>query len=461
LALTKELDMTNYLRYRRTYSAVALILIVVLGLSGWAGNASSNRSSSKQVSSLSLKAFQGQTLNLLFKEGYEIAAIQKYKRDFEKATGTHVKIEVYDEPTARQKFIFDCTSQTGAYDITSVSFWNLPAYRPCLEPLNSYEKTKRVAWFNSIAIPQSALKIMTVNGQLYDMPHTIIGGMFFYRRDNFQKYEIKPPQTTADILAAARKLHQADPSIIPFTGRGAPTFASLGTWLGWAWGYGAKLYDGNMCPRATDPTFEKAISDLMTLMTTYGPKDAASLTFTAAGEKFSSGRAAMMFDTSGFGTIFEDPTQSKVVGKVGFTLPKGPAGKPIQWTYMEGLGISKYSKHKDLAWLFLQWRMSKQLTQKEMEDGRFDVPNLNILHSAAYKSLAAKRGLTAYTTLLPQSWDNATIAHWPFVPQFAQIGDAFMQQISAAIAGQQSTSQALSKAQAALMQISKNAGYCT
>jgi hypothetical protein len=35
-----------------------------------------------------------------------------------------------------------------------------------------------------------------------------------------------------------------------------------------------------------------------------------------------------------------------------------------------------------------------------------------------------------------------------------------MQQISAAIAGQQSTSQALSKAQAALMQISKNAGYC-
>src|SRR5207248_11614272 len=69
------------------------------------------------------------------------------------------------------------------------------------------------------------------------------------------------------------------------------------------------------------------ICDLMTLMTTYGPKDAASLTFTAAGEKFSSGRAAMMFDTSGFGTIFVDPRQSKVVGKVGFTLPKGPAGK--------------------------------------------------------------------------------------------------------------------------------------
>src|SRR3712207_6850016 len=74
-------------------------------------------------------------------------------------------------------------------------------------------------------------------------------------------------------------------------------------------------------------TLFRSMSDLMTLMQDYGPEDAASLTFTQAGEKFSTGNAAMMFDTTGFGGIFEDPELSEVAGKVGFSLPKGPAGK--------------------------------------------------------------------------------------------------------------------------------------
>src|SRR3712207_8053169 len=58
-------------------------------------------------------------------------------------------------------------------------------------------------------------------------------------------------------------------------------------------------------------TLFRSMSDLMTLMQDYGPEDAASLTFTQAGEKFSTGNAAMMFDTTGFGGIFEDPELSE------------------------------------------------------------------------------------------------------------------------------------------------------
>lgn len=409
------------------------------------------------------RAFEGETLRVLFKEGYEIEAIQEYKEDFEKATGAKVEIEVYDEPTARQKFILDSTSKTGAYDVTSVSFWHLPEYERAeyLEPLGTYVENKQDPWLDPDAIPQSAKDVLSVDGELYALPHTVIGGMLFYREDLFEEHGIEPPQTTDEILAAAEKIQQEEPEISPFTARGAATFASLGTWLGWTWGYGGELYDENMCPQATDEGFARGTEDFMTLMRDYGPEDAASLTFTQAGEKFSSGNAAMMFDTTGFGGIFENPELSKVAGDVGYTLPTGPDGQPLQWTYIEGLGISKYSENKELAWLFLQWRMSDETTRKEVSEiGRFDVPNLNVIESEEYAALAEEKGLGDYTEKLPQSWDNITLDHWPFVPEFAKIGDAYMQEISSAIAGQQSTDEALEKAQSRLEKISEEAGYC-
>jgi ABC-type glycerol-3-phosphate transport system substrate-binding protein len=410
------------------------------------------------------RAFEGETLNLILKEGYEIEAIQEYVGEFEEATGANVEIEVFDEPTARQRFILDSTSQTGAYDITSVSFWHLPEYQRAgyLEPLDDYLENRRdEEWLDPEAIPDSAMEVLSVEEELYALPHTIIGGMLFYRQDIFEEHGIEPPQNTEEILAAAEELAEVEPDINGFSGRGAPTFASLGTWLGWTYGYGATLFDENMCPQATDPTFQEGVEDLMTLMRDYGPRDAASLTFTQAGERFSSGNAAMMFDTTGFGGIFEDPELSNVAGNVGFALPQGPADNPLQWTYIEGLGISSFSDNKDLAWLFLQWRMSEEITRKEaLELGRFDVPNLTVLESEEYAELAEERGVSDYTEMLPEAWENITLDHWPFVPEFSQIGDAFMQPISASIAGQQSTEQALQNAQGELESIASEAGYC-
>ena len=449
--------------YRRYGFLVGLLTIALLASISLLGCGGQQGGGGPEGGAPDRRAFEGETLNLVLKEGYEIEAIQEYKEDFEKATGTTVKIEVYDEPTARQKFILDSTSKTGAYDITSVSFWHLPEYQRAgyLEPLDQWVSKARDPWLDPEAIPETATNVMSVDGQLYALPHTIISGMLFYRDDLFQKHGIEPPQTPADVLSAAKELKEAEPSISPFTGRGAPTFASLGTWLGWTWGYGAKLYDDNMCPQATDPKFTRGMSDLMTLMQDYGPEDAASLTFTQAGEKFSSGNAAMMFDTTGFGGIFEDPELSQVAGKVGFSLPEGPAGNPLQWTYLEGLGISAYSDNKELAWLFLQWRMSDETTRKEaLELGRVDVPNLNVLESEAYAKAAKEKGLSDYTEKLPQSWENITLEHWPFVPEFSRIGDTFMQQVSSAIAGGQTAEEAMQAVQPKLESISKDAGYC-
>src|SRR5215210_2820809 len=190
----------------------ALASVYVLGLAGCGGG---GPSSGPQGGAPDRRAFEGETLSLVLKEGYEIEAIQKYKGDFEQATGTTVEIEVYDEPTARQKFILDSTSKTGAYDITSVSFWHLPEYHRAnyLEPLGQWVAKARDPWLDPDAIPETATNVMSVDGELYALPHTVISGMLFYRTDLFQKHGIKAPQTSADVLSAAKELKEAEPSI--------------------------------------------------------------------------------------------------------------------------------------------------------------------------------------------------------------------------------------------------------
>jgi len=55
----------------------------------------------------------------------------------------------------------------------------------------------------------------------------------------------------------------------------------------------------------------------------------------------------------------EDPARSLVVGKMGYAPnPAGPAGSFSTFAG-SGIGISKYSKNPEAAWLWLQWAVSK------------------------------------------------------------------------------------------------------
>ena len=98
-------------------------------------------------------------------------------------------------------------------------------------------------WWHEEDIPASAFEVFSADGKRYAMPHTIISGLSYYRKDILDKHDLKYPTTTADVLELLPKLKELEPDTIGITGRGAPNFASLGTYLGWAWGYGAQLLD--------------------------------------------------------------------------------------------------------------------------------------------------------------------------------------------------------------------------
>jgi ABC-type glycerol-3-phosphate transport system substrate-binding protein len=124
------------------------------------------------------------------------------------------------------------------------------------------------------------------------------------------------------------------------------------------------------------------------------------------------------------------------------------------------LSISKFSNNKEAAWLFLQWRMSPDILLREVTDGiRLDIPYNAVLTDPAYLAKAEETSLDDYVAMLPDILNAVDMRSWPSVPEFVKVAEAFQQEISLAIAGEQTVEEALAKAQTNIEQIMREAGY--
>jgi multiple sugar transport system substrate-binding protein len=77
----------------------------------------------------------------------------------------------------------------------------------------------------------------------------------------------------------------------------------------------------------------------------------------------------MWIDGSGFAPPLEDPTKSRIVGKVGYgVMPKGPKAHHTA-IFGDGMGIATASKKKEAAYLFCQWATSRENQLKMLLSG--------------------------------------------------------------------------------------------
>jgi len=395
----------------------------------------------------SRQAYSGTTLRLLLKTGYETEAIIQYVEEFEEATGIKVEYEVYDEPTLRNKFVLDSTSKTGGYDVITVQFWYVPEYLQAgwLADLNDFEEDSE--WISLSNIPEGLVNTYKDSeGKLYAIPVSASGGVLIYRSDLLDKYDLDAPKTTKEVLDVAAALNEEDEDIFPFVGRGDSSAASFGTSVGWAWAYGARVMDEELNVTVNTPEMLEAMTDFVELMKNFAPPDQASIGWDVMSEIFRQGKAAMNFEMSGFPSVYANPEISSVAGNIGVSILEGPAGNYAQWMYGEGLGVSEFSKNKEAAWLFLQWRTSLEVSLKEVADGiRFDFPDLRVYDSDIYAS--GTEGIEFFTNMIPDILASVDTSYWPNIADFNKVAEAFQKEISLAISGSQSVEDALSKAQ--------------
>lgn len=345
--------------------------------------------------SINWKQFEGTTLRILANRHPWTNLIQEKITEFESLTGMRVIMEIFPEDQFRTKRTVELSSGVGDVDL----FMIMPGQsgkqyylEGWLYPVDDFINDPTLtdpSWdYNDFFA--GVLSGGNFEGKQYCIPIQSETSLLAYRKDLFEKYGVKVPTTMEELEEAAKKLTidedgdgKADIYGITLRGKGA---AATSQFVDFLYTFGGRWMNEKDEWALDEPAAIQAFEFYAKLLREYGPPGGTNIHWYESTSYFMQGKAAMIYDANVFKSLYEDPSKSKVAGKVGYaTIPKGPGGyiKPhvSQWA----LAIYSGSKHPKAAWLFVQWATSKEMVLEGLMRG-IPAPRRSAWESEKYKA---------------------------------------------------------------------------
>ena len=299
-------------------------------------------------------------------------------------------------------------------------------------------------------------------GPLYSIPVLEESYILAYRKDIFDQYNIKVPTTLEEMVEAARlvKKNTGLPGIVA---RGTPSVASMGT----GFMSGLKAYtdgkwsefDDKLNANFHDPRSVKFTETWIDMVRESGPPNWANMQWYDAMEAFTAGQAGMIVDADFFAANYEDPKKSKVAGKVGYALiPAGPDGKPYAGLWTWALGISKATKNKEAAWLFVQWATAQRtLLNATLGYRNYNPARKSIMDDPRVQEIMGSWGGGSYLKVVAKNLETARVA-WTPQSERTRMGDIWARALHEIYFKRMSAADALKKASNETDKVLKEAG---
>ncbi len=333
---------------------------------------------------LSAFIFGGVTLHVLMEDVPETHIIKALLPEFEAKTGIKVEFEIVQYSDMHAKLVPQLMSPNCQYDLLEVdNYWagEFPA-AGWLEPLDKY--VERDGFDISVYLPSMLQMVGYYKGKLYMIPMYNYAMGLIYRTDIMndenlkRKYkekfgrEMRVPTTVEEYVNLAIFIQQE-------TGlygsamqaqRGDPIVME---WSNYLFSLGGDFYDDHWRARINDEKGIKAAQLYIKLLKEGAPEGALSFNLDDAFRVMSQGRAFSFITYNWMLAQLNDPTKSKVAGKVALAPMPGGVGLNGGW----GWAIPKNSQHKEEAWEFIKWVESFDIAKRRALMGgaptRFDV----------------------------------------------------------------------------------------
>jgi multiple sugar transport system substrate-binding protein len=329
-------------------------------------------------------------------------------------------------------------------------------------------------------------RLMTWNGKWIAV--TIDGDLFsgYYRKDLFEDpsmrsafrsrydYELAPPDTWAQYRDVAEF----------FTGRIAPDGTSLyGTAEPFIAGgqrfwdvfsrvsaytnhpefRGAQFFDPDtMRAQVNNPGWIRAVQEYVEILQ-YCPPEALDYGIVQARDAFVLGRTAMTLDWGDSAQIANDSKRSKVAGKVGYFLLPGTVeiwdsrdwqwdevARPYKAPFLAFGGwvasVPKSSAHAAAAWDYIMWLGSPENSLRDVVTAGTGINPYRLTHFTnidAWTSAFSRSSASEYLNVLRGSLDSPYVALDLRIPGFYQYSTALETQLTNALKGEVSVTQAL------------------
>ena len=374
-----------------------------------------------------------------------------------------------EENVLRQRVTQDIATKGGQFDVMTIGTYEVPIWgaQGWLVSLNDLP----AEWDADDILP-AIRDGLTVDGQLYAAPFYGESSMVMYRTDLMEKAGLEMPEapTWDFIKQSAAAMTDKDGEVYGICLRGKAGWGENMAFLtAMSNSFGAKWFDEDWQPQLDSEAWSNTLNFYMDLMTNYGPPGASTNGFNENLSLFQQGKCGMWIDATVAASFVTNPEDSTVADRVGFALaPDNGLGKRGNWLWAWSLGIPAGSDASEAAKRFIAWATSKEYTALvAAKEGWANVPpgtRASLYENPEYASVPfAKVTLNSINSANPT---QPTLDPVPYtgvqfvaIPEFAGIATLVGQEISAALAGQQSVEEALEKAQALTADEMEAAGY--
>jgi multiple sugar transport system substrate-binding protein len=306
--------------------------------------------------------------------GVEGDALRQAARDYELVKGVRVNIAEFPYDNLFEKELIDLSAGTGAYDLIMLDDPWFPRFasEQLLANLTAAYRKRGLAGPDEDFVPASIAlcRHPYESGELHALPYVGNSQLFFYRKDLFEKHNLKAPATWDDVLAAARTIDEVERAGAPGGGRvygyvmrAARGNSAVADFMPIFWSFGGEMFDASGRPAVNSPEGIRALQFMLELGK-YAPPGYASFNATEVSAHLLQGTAAMSINWPAWISAFSDPQKSKVTGKVSFeVMPGGKSeGRAEIGNWL--IGIPRGSRNADAAFEFLLWATAPEQMKK-------------------------------------------------------------------------------------------------
>ncbi|WP_285512431.1 sugar ABC transporter substrate-binding protein [Streptomyces sp. NBRC 14336] len=414
----------------------------------------------------------GESINVLMVGNPQMEDIAKLTKDhFTKETGIEVKFTILPENELRDKVTQDVATQAGQYDVATIGAYEVPIWHKngWLHELSSYAD-KDAKFDKADLLKPMVTSLSGTDGKLYALPFYGESSMLMYNKEVMEAKGIKVPErpTWQQIADIAAKVDRAEPGMRGICLRGLAGWGELGASLTTVVNtFGGTWFTKDWKAQVDSPEFKKATNFYVDLVREHGEAGAAQAGFTECLNAMSQKKVAMWYDATSAAGSLEDPSSSKIAGKVGYAYAPTVETQSSGWLWSWAWAMPKTTKKADAASKFMLWASSKEYEKLVGEKlGWSRVPAGKRASTYAlpeYKKAAASFGEITLKSIEQADPANPGVQPRPTVgvqyvaiPEFQDLGTKVTQEISAAIAGKTSVDKALEDGQKLAEDVAKN-----
>ncbi len=318
------------------------------------------------------KPFAGKPLNLSLEA--EFTPLSLEKRDFDFFSFSKINDQYSTKPYSLQlaDVSLMVSTRSSTYDAFSVDNQNLGLFNQHLVPLTqlvqqypelTYPKLDlhgfgKYPWDHVAHYPtDDTIPSGGDTNNVFLLPHEAPLMVLFYRKDIYSKLGLSLPNTWSEYLEDMKTIKSSGLVPFPTVCEAYPDVPVVYEFLNHLASFGGQLWEvdaGKLTPIMNSDASVAALENLVSLKP-YADPGSLAYSWEDTFNAIAHGVAATGLLWHDYINWANDPIRSTRVGQIG--LKKNPAGEAGSYSTFGGggVGISKYSKNPEVAWLWLQW----------------------------------------------------------------------------------------------------------